>query len=266
MKDVDAFALPPGCRRVFASLAALAFLLGCAKAPYTGRSQLLLVSEEEEAEMGQVAYEESMAKVRLCTDPEKLELVRDVADRIAAAADRPDYEWEVRLIDDDKVANAYALPGGKMAVYTGILPITQTADGLAVVLGHEVAHALLRHGGERVSQGMLVQLGAAALAVGMQNRDPKVVNGWLSAYGVATDVGVMMPFGRDQESEADHVGLILMTKGGYEPNEAIPFWERMDAAGGSGPPEFLSTHPSHESRITKIRTWLPEMDKYRANP
>lgn len=243
----------------------LAFVvfLACATTPYTKRKQLQLIGEAEEVRMGQTAYEESLAQARISDDREATALVRRVADRIAAAADRPDYEWEVRLIEDDKTANAYALPGGKIAVYTGILPITKTEDGLAVVIGHEVAHAILRHGGERVSQGLLVQLGAAALAAGIRNRDPKVVNGWLNAYGVATGVGIMLPFSRDQESEADHVGLILMTKAGYEPREAIAFWERMETAGGSGAPEFLSTHPSHETRIDQIRRWLPEMDQYR---
>lgn len=251
------------CRRVLGSLVSLAVFLACASAPYTGRKQLLIISEEEEAQMGKIAYEEGLAKARLSNNADEIALVRRVADRIAAAADQPDYEWEVRLIEDDKTANAYALPGGKVAVYSGILPITRTEDGLAVVLGHEVAHAVLRHGGERVSQGVLVQLGAAAMAAGMQDRDPKMVNGWLNAYGVATGVGIMLPFGRDQESEADHVGLILMTKAGYEPKEAIAFWERMETAGGNGPPEFLSTHPSHETRIANIRKWLPEMEGYR---
>jgi predicted Zn-dependent protease len=244
-------------------VASLAVFVACTKAPYTGRKQLQLISEGQESEMGRIAYEEATGKEKISDDRTATALVKRVADRIAAAADRPDYEWEVRLIENDKVANAYALPGGKMAVYTGILPITKTEDGLAVVLGHEVAHAVLRHGGERVSQGMLVQLGATALAVGMRNRDPQVVNGWLGAYGVATGVGIMLPFGRDQESEADHVGLILMTKAGYEPREAIAFWERMEEAGGGGPPEFLSTHPSHDTRISQIRGWLPEMEKYR---
>jgi predicted Zn-dependent protease len=242
---------------------ALAVLVACATTPYTKRKQLLLISESEEQEMGKIAFQEAMAKEQLSNDSQDLSLVRRVADRIAAVADQPDYQWETRLIEDDKTANAYALPGGKIAVYSGILPITKTEDGLAVVLGHEVAHAILRHGGERVSQGLLVQLGGAALAAGMQNRDPKVVQGWLGAYGIATGVGIMLPFGRDQESEADHVGLILMTKAGYEPREAIVFWERMHEAGGGGQPEFLSTHPSHDTRISQIRKWLPEMDQYR---
>ena len=251
------------CRRLLGSLVGLAVFLACASAPYTGRKQLLLISEAEESQMGKIAYEEGLAEARLSNNADEIALVRRVADRIAAAADRPDYDWEVRLIEDDKTANAYALPGGKVAVYSGILPITRTEDGLAVVLGHEVAHAILRHGGERVSQGVLVQLGAAAMAAGMRDRDPKVVNVWLNAYGVATGVAVMLPFSRDQESEADHVGLIFMTKAGYEPKEAIAFWERMETAGGDGPPEFLSTHPSHETRIANIRKWLPEMERYR---
>lgn len=229
-------------------------LVGCQTAPVTGRQQLILLSVGDENRMGITAYEEILKDEKLSQDPELNALVKRVGQRIAAVAERPDFAWEFRVIDKD-VANAFALPGGKVAVYTGILKYTQTEAGLAVVMGHEVAHALARHGGERVSQSMIAQLGLAAVQAGLGASNPAIVQG----IGVAYGVGVALPFNRSQESEADRIGLILMAKAGYDPREAIPFWQRM-AAGkkGQGPPEFLSTHPSGTTRIAQLKQWLPE--------
>ena len=185
-------------------------------------------------------------------------MVKRVGQRIAAVANRQDFEWEFRVIEKD-IANAFALPGGKVAVYTGILKYTQSADGLAVVMSHEVAHALARHGGERISRSIIAQLGLTAVQIGLRNNNPAMMQGIALAYGV----GVDLPFNRGQESEADHIGLILMAKAGYDPREAIPFWQRMAAAQQSQrPPEFLSTHPSGTRRITQIKQWLPEAMSY----
>jgi predicted Zn-dependent protease len=185
-------------------------------------------------------------------------MVRRVGQRIAEAAQRPDYQWEFRVIEKD-VANAFALPGGKVAVYTGILKYTQTDAGLAVVMGHEVAHALARHGGERMSQSMLEQAGLAAVQIGLQTSDPVIMQGVALAYGL----GVQLPFSRGQESEADHIGLVLMAKAGYDPREAVPFWERMSGGEqGQEPPQFLSTHPSGTTRIKQLQEWMPEALQY----
>ncbi len=236
-------------------------LWACQSAPITGRKQLILLSQAQETQMGLQAYDEILKEETLSQDPQINAMVRRVGERIAKVADRPDFQWEFRVVEKD-VANAFALPGGKVAVYTGILKYTQTEDGLAVVMGHEVAHALARHGGERVSQSMIAQFGLTAVQVGLGTSNPMIVQGIATAYGV----GVQLPFGRKQESEADHIGLILMAKAGYDPRESVPFWERM-AGGkkGQGPPEFLSTHPSGTTRIKQLRGWMPEALKhYRA--
>jgi predicted Zn-dependent protease len=233
-------------------------LFACQTAPITGRKQLIMLSEAEETKMGLAAYQEVLKEEKLSQDPRINEMVTQVGRRIAAAAQRPDYQWEFRVIEKD-VANAFALPGGKVAVYTGILKYTQTDAGLAVVMGHEVAHALARHGGERMSQSMLAQVGLTAVQVGLQTSDPVIMQGVALAYGL----GVQLPFSRGQESEADHIGLVLMAQAGYDPREAIPFWERM-AGGKQGqePPQFLSTHPSGSTRIKQLQEWMPEALQY----
>jgi predicted Zn-dependent protease len=218
----------------------------------------MLVSSDDENRLGIEAYEKILQEEKVSHDPQLNARVRRVGERIAAVVDRPDFAWEFHVIDKD-VANAFALPGGKVAVYTGILDYTQTETGLAVVIGHEVAHALARHGGERMSRSMIAQLGLAAVQIGLNTNDPTIVQGIALAYGV----GVELPFDRGQESEADHIGLILMAKAGYDPREAIPFWERMSSGKqGKGAPEFLSTHPSGDTRIKQLRQWMPEALQY----
>ncbi|ETX03242.1 MAG: hypothetical protein ETSY1_00795 [Candidatus Entotheonella factor] len=229
-------------------------IFACETVPITGRSQLMLMSEPEEMQLGLTAYREILSQENLSQSRRVNAMVERVGKRIAAVSNRPNFEWEFRVIDKDQ-ANAFALPGGKVAVYTGILKYTQTEAGLAVVMGHEVAHALARHGAERMSQSMLANTGLNALGAiaGVQN--PGVMQAISLAYGV----GVELPFGRSQESEADRIGLVLMAKAGYDPREAIPFWQRMSAGKGEGgPPQFLSTHPSGETRIRQLQEWMPE--------
>ena len=229
-------------------------LFACQKVPITGRQQVILLSASEENRMGITAYKQIMKDEKLSKNRRINAMVKRVGRRIAKVANRPDFKWEFRVIEKD-IANAFALPGGKVAVYTGILKYTQTETGLAVVMSHEVAHALARHGGERVSRSMIAQLGLTAVQVGLRTNDPAIMQGIALAYGV----GVDLPFSRGQESEADHIGLILMAKAGYNPKQAIPFWQRMEAGKkGQAPPEFLSTHPSGDTRITQIKQWLPE--------
>jgi predicted Zn-dependent protease len=239
----------------------------CQTVPITGRSQLLLLSEADEVRMGLQSYQEVLRKAKLSTDPALNEKVGRVGTRIAEATGRKDLQWEFKVIEGQQV-NAFALPGGKVAVYTGILPITRDDAGLAAVLGHEVAHAIARHGAERLSQDMLVQVGLAATMTALSNRDPKTVQSVGALLGAGASVGLLLPWGRSQESEADHLGLIYMAKAGYDPHAARDLWVRMaEASKGSGkPPEFLSTHPSEATRIKKIEGWLPEaMQYYRPN-
>lgn len=252
-------------RRRFA-VSALLFLLlvvpmGCETVPYTGRRQIQLVSPTEEAQMGVQSFKEIVGKATLSTDPQINAMVQRVGSRIAAVTDLG-YQWEFRVIQDDKQANAFALPGGKVAVYTGMLPITRDEAGLAAVLGHEIAHVLARHGGERLSQQMGVQTATQVLA-GMASSNPATVQLVSAALGAGASVGVLLPWGRAQESEADHLGLILMAKAGYDPRASLDLWKRMaEAAKGQRPAEFLSTHPAEATRIQQIEGWLPEALTY----
>lgn len=244
----------------------LAFLAlaACQSVPFTGRNRLLLISEGEERKLGEQAYRETLQKAKLSTDREQTELIRRVGHRLAKAADRPDFRWEFSLIDDPKQINAFCLPGGKVAFYSGILPVTKDEQGVAVVMGHEIAHALARHGGERMSQGLLANFGGQALSVLLANNPAATRGLYEQAYGLGVGLGVLLPYGRKQESEADQIGLILMTKAGYEPGEAVSFWRRMaeatkDKEGGSSLASFLRTHPANDVRIRQIEAWLPEV-------
>jgi predicted Zn-dependent protease len=242
---------------------AILFIIGCATAPYTGRNQFILVSEGQEASLGDEAYRHTLRESVVTHDFNAERLVRRVGEKIAAVANKPEYKWEFTIINDPETVNAFALPGGKVAVYTGIFGPARDEAGLAVVMGHEVAHALARHPAERMSQGMLLQLGGVGLGV-VLGRNPALANQVLQAYGIGTGVGVALPFGRSQETEADHIGLILMAKAGYDPRVALDLWERMEKKdGGKGaPPEFLSTHPGYETRIEQLRSFLPEALSY----
>jgi predicted Zn-dependent protease len=250
----------------------LAFVLllavACETVPITGRSQLLLVPEGTELQMGLDAYQEILKKAKVSSDPRLNEQVTRVGRRIAEATGRTDFQWEFTVIED-KQANAFCLPGGKVGVYTGILPITRGDDGLAAVLAHEVAHAVARHGGERLSQQLAVQgLTLAGTQALMAGRDPATVQLVGAALGVGAQVGVLLPWSRAQESEADRLGLIYMAKAGYHPLAARDLWIRMGEASGRGSGDvlsrFLSTHPSPADRIARIEGWIPEaMQHYR---
>lgn len=252
---------------------------GCETNPYTGRSQLLMSSVSEEAQMGAQAYEQvkSDPKMRPSQDPREIEPVKRVAARIVEAAKRSKYaevaqqfQWEVTVIKDDKTANAFALPGGKMAVYTGIFPMAKTEAGLAAVMGHEVVHALARHGAERMSQGQLTNAGLQVVgaAAGAAGGGGMLGQAAMAALGVGAQVGVLLPFSRKHESEADYVGILLAADAGYDPRESIALWERMgQMSGGGAPSEFMSTHPNHETRIAQLKKWMPEaMAIYQTKP
>jgi predicted Zn-dependent protease len=251
-------------------LSLLLGIVGCQTNPYTGRSQLLMTSVSEEMELGAQAYHQvkSDPKVRLSQDPREIEPVKRVAARIIEAAKRSKYgdmakqfQWEVTVIKDDKTMNAFALPGGKIAVYTGIFPVAKSEAGLAAVMGHEVVHALARHGAERMSQGQLTSaaLQVAGAAVGASSGNPMLSEATMAALGAGAQVGVLLPFSRKHESEADYVGILLAADAGYDPRESVALWERMEQlSGGAGPAEFLSTHPSHDTRIQDLRKAMPE--------
>ena len=259
---------------LLAIAAAILFLLAsCATVPITERRTLHLVSDQELTAMSLEEYHKVLQQSKLSHDPAKVQMVRTVGSKIAKATedllrekglveDLQNYKWEFNLIEDDKTVNAWCMPGGKVAVYTGILPLTQDETGLAVVMGHEIAHAVAKHGDERMSQGLLAQMGGVALSVLLSTQPGAASDLFLQAYGVGAQVGFLLPYSRVQESEADRIGLTLMAKAGYDPREAVPFWKRMNEKGGSRPPEFLSTHPAPETRITEIEAHLPEAMKY----
>ncbi len=249
------------------SLLLVLSVVACETVPITGRSQLVLIPEVTEVKMGLDSYQQILGKSKVSSDPRVVEQVTRVGRRIAEATGRADYQWEFKVIEDTQV-NAFCLPGGKVAVYTGMLPVAGDDAGLAAVLGHEVSHALARHGGERMSQQLAVEgvtlAGAQALLAGS---DPRFVQLAAAALGGVATVGVLLPFSRAQESEADHLGLIYMAKAGYHPNAARDLWKRMAERSGGGQSEsslaaFLSTHPLPTTRITQIEGWIPEALKY----
>jgi metalloendopeptidase OMA1, mitochondrial len=256
--------------RLRSVVAALALSLGlgpmlvsCETAPISGRNQLILLSPSEETRLGLQAYQEILKKEKISTDPALNAMLQRVGARIAAATGRTDFQWEFRLIENDKMVNAFCLPGGKVAVYTGILPITRDEAGLAAVIGHEVAHATARHGAERMSQGLLVQVGlsAGAIAAGASGQNSGSTQALLAALGAGATLGVILPFSRLQETEADRLGMVYMARAGYDPRAARELWVRMaelSAKMGRSAPEWMSTHPSNQSRIRDIEAMLPE--------
>ena len=235
----------------------LFLIVACQTVQQTGRSQFIVVSESQELKLGDDAYKETLSKERLSTRKDWQAQLRRVGQRIAAAAEKPDYKWEFSVLQGKEV-NAFALPGGKVAFWEGIMPIAQDDNGIAVIMGHEVAHALARHGAERMSQALGAEALGQVLAVGVGKVSPAMQADVLKAYGLGATIGVLPPWGRTQESEADRIGLTLMAKAGYDPTGAVAFWERMSKLPGDKPPEFLSTHPSDATRINQIKEWLPE--------
>lgn len=245
----------------------------CATVPVTGRKQLSLISNSDLLPMSYDNYKGVLDSTNVSSNKQQAEMVRRVGVKIQKAVETymaqnnasdhlAGYEWEFNLIDED-MANAWCMPGGKVAFYAGIMPICKDETGVAVVMGHEVAHAIANHGAERMSQGLLQQMGGAALDVAMVNQPNETRALFGVAYGVASNYGAVLPFSRLHESEADKMGLIFMAMAGYDPREAPKFWERMSKnSGGAAPPEFMSTHPSHETRIRELNEQIPEAMKY----
>lgn len=237
-------------------------VVGCATNPYTNRSQFLLIPESQEIHMGNQAYAQTLndPEVLISNNPEEVEPVQRVAERIIAAAKRSKYaeraksfQWEVTVIKDDKTKNAWALPGGKIGFYTGIFPEAKDENGLAAIMGHEVVHALARHGAERISQHTAANVGMQ-IAVAALDLKPMTQTLAMQALGI----GVLLPFSRSHESEADYIGLLLAADAGYDPREAVLLWKRMAESSKGSSPEFLSTHPAHETRIENLQKWMPE--------
>lgn len=258
------------------TLVTAAVLVACATVPLTGRRQLSLIPASSMLSMSAQEYGEFLKKNPESSDARNADLVRKVGKNIQASVERymtskkladrlSGYKWEFHLVES-KEANAWCMPGGKVVVYSGILPITKDESGLAVVLGHEISHALADHGAERMSQGLLAQLGGVALQEALKEKPDQTRTLWMTAFGAGAQYGVLLPFSRVQETEADHLGLIFMAMAGYDPQTAVDFWQRMARAkGGNAPPEFLSTHPSDETRIRDIKREIPNATRYYKN-
>lgn len=230
---------------------------GCHSVPLTGRKQLLVTSEAKENELGATAYQEIKTKEKPSSNREYIEIVQRVGERLAAVSGRPDYQWEFHVIQSE-TPNAFCLPGGKVAFYEGIMPICANEAGVAVVMSHEIAHALARHGGERMAEATAVSLGGKVAELVSREKAPNHTATIMKVYGYGTEYGAILPFSRKHESEADAMGIMLLAKAGYDPSEAPQFWERFSSSHkGQTPVEFFSTHPSDERRAEDLRKLLP---------
>ncbi|NRB82646.1 MAG: M48 family metallopeptidase [Winogradskyella sp.] len=246
----------------------IVLVISCATNPFTGKKTIALVSNDQLFASSFAQYDQVLSDNKVLTATKDSEMITRVGQRIAVAAELwlnangyqgylVDYKWEYKLIESEQI-NAWCMPGGKIAFYTGILPIAQNETGVAAIMGHEVAHALANHGQQRMSSGMLQQAGGVAVAVASGNQSPENQELWMQAYGIGSAVGLMLPFSRSHESEADKIGLYLMAIAGYNPDEAAELWKRMKAHNdGQAPPEFLSTHPSNDSRIAHLLELSP---------
>ncbi len=256
----------------FSIIASALIFAACTKNVVTGRKQLNLIPEKELVGMSLTEYDNFLKQnKRLPDNDSRVIEVREVGNKIKQSVEQyyqnkgiskelEMYQWEFNVVDD-KIINAWCMPGGKVVVYTGILPVTQDEKGLAVVMGHEISHALAKHGNERMSQAMLAQFGQVTLAVALSQKPQETRNLFLAAYDVGSGL-TLLKYSRNQEAEADKMGLIFMAMAGYDPEYAIEFWKRMSSIGGQKPPEILSTHPSDETRIKLIQEFLPEAKRY----
>lgn len=249
------------------------FTYSCSTVPVTGRSQLSIIPSSQLMALSYQQYDQFLGENKLSKNTKQTAQIKQIGAKIQKAvelyfaeknmSDHLDgYSWEFNLVESDQV-NAWCMPGGKVVFYTGILPICKDDAGIATVMGHEIAHAIAEHGGERMSQGLLVQLGGMGLQAALENEPALTQQLALTAFGLGAQVGVVLPFSRLHESEADHLGLIFMAMAGYNPNEAVEFWKRMAAQkAGGAPPEFLSTHPSDQTRINDLKKLVPEAMQY----
>jgi len=258
----------------FVLLIALLFVIqACSTVPISGRSQLNLIPAESMLSMSYQQYDQFLKENKLSTNAAETERVKRVGKNIEKAVTQyfaqrgqsqqlKDYKWEYNLVDSKEI-NAWCMPGGKVVVYSGILPVTQDDTGLAVVMGHEIAHAIAQHGNERMSQQLVAQMGGLALATALATKPAQTQQLWMAVFGAGATVGVLLPYSRLQENEADELGLTFMAMAGYDPRKAVDFWERMSKSkSGQAPPEFLSTHPSDQTRINKIKSIIPKVMPY----
>ena len=260
-------------KKVSVWLSMLLFLAACSSVPLTGRKQMLLVSDSEVLSSSLTQYSDYMKTATKSTSKNGSAMVTRVGKKIAAATEQylknngleseiKNFSWEFNLVKDDQV-NAFCMPGGKIVVYEGLMQLVDSDDELAVVVGHEVAHAVAKHSNERMSQQLMAQYGAQIIGQALSNKSAAVQQIGNSVYGLGAQYGVMLPFSRKHESEADYMGLVFMTMAGYNPEVAVNFWQKMSAGKSGATPEFMSTHPSDATRISDIQKYLPDLEKYK---
>jgi len=259
--------------KIITFLIVVLIISACSRVLISNRRQLNLIPSSSMLQMSFDQYGQFLEENVISADVQKTEMVKRVGKNIQKAVEQyfvdigmqdelQNYAWEFNLVESNEV-NAWCMPGGKVVFYTGILPLTKDENGLAVVMGHEIAHSIAEHGNERMSQGLMAQLGGVALAVAVSEQPEQTQQLWMTAFGAGAQLGVLLPFSRLQESEADHLGLIFMSMAGYNPNHAVSFWRRMsEMKGGQAPPEFISTHPSDKKRIAQIEKLIPDALKY----
>ncbi len=251
----------------------LLFVATCSTVPITGRKQINVIPTSTMLSMSFQQYDNFLKENKISRDAKKSAMVKRVGRNLSKAVktflteknmqqELKNFEWEFKLVESEEI-NAWCMPGGKIVVYTGILPLTKNEDGLAVVLGHEIAHAIAKHGNERMSQGLMTQLGGMAMAKALEQKPEKTKQLYMAAFGLGAQFGVLLPYSRLHEYEADEIGLTLMTMAGYDPQEAVTFWERMSKMGGQKPPEFISTHPADKKRIANLKKLQKKMEKYK---
>ncbi|TNE56532.1 MAG: M48 family peptidase [Bacteroidetes bacterium] len=254
-------------------LAFIVIFIACSKTVFTGRKQLNLIPTSELNAMSFNEYRSFLTQNKPMSSGSDVDMVRRIGNDLRLAvevyyrskglsSELKNFSWEFNVVDDPNTVNAFCMPGGKVVVYTGIMKVAQNEDALAVVMGHEIAHALANHGNERMSQGLVAQLGLSSLQVALSQKPSQTNDLLLAAAGAGAQVGILLPFSRKHESEADEIGLYLMSMAGYDPNQAAPFWERMNKMGGARPPEFLSTHPDPEKRSDRLRQLVPKARAY----
>lgn len=260
-------------KHIWLSFIILFFMLSCSSVPITGRKQLNLIPSSSILSMSFQQYDEFLKTHQFSNNQQQTQMVKRVGARLQKAVEQyfaqknmayklSDYHWEFNLVESEEV-NAWCMPGGKVVIYTGMLPITQDESGMAVVMGHEIAHAVAEHGNERMSQGLFAQFGSIALSTALSEQPAATQELWMTAFGLGAQFGLILPYSRLHENEADHMGLIFMAMAGYDPNTALGFWERMSRQKeGQAPPEFMSTHPSDRTRIKNIQALIPEALRY----
>ncbi len=255
-----------------ASCLMLGLMMGCSTVPLTGRKQLNMIPDSQMNSMGLTSYKQFLTENKVSTDKANVDMVKRVGRKISVAVETfmaqkglssqiKGFAWEFNLVEDN-TPNAWCMPGGKVVFYTGILPYTLNEEGIAVVMGHEIAHAIAKHGSERMSQQLGLEVGATALSLALSQKPQETQAMYMAAFGLGAQYGIMLPYSRSHETEADKMGLVFMAMAGYNPEAAVSFWQRMAKSGGQKPPEFMSTHPADQTRINALQAYMPEAKKY----